>query len=494
MITKLKKQNLLQEATLLSASLFFSRLLLSIRGIIIPKFLGPALYGIYNGLFILPDFLIHFHFGSLSALKREIPFCYGKGDLPQAQRIRNIVFTQYMGTIFISAFLLFISTFFMRSRYSSEIIVSLWLISLLIVVQAFVDAFLENLLRTDNRFDILCKSEIFKSFFGFFLMIVMIWFWRLYGLIASVILSTVLKGAFIYYKTSYRLNWDWDFKELKRLLAIGFPIIVSLILLALYGSVDRLLIIRYLDSRQLGYYALALTISKFLLIAQTGAYGILEPKVYQLYGEKGEIEGLRKIVLEPMIFLTLVFPLLMGLAYIGSPYLIYLFLPKYLSSLTCVHIMILGSFFYIFLDGTYTFFVAINRQMLIVWIIGFWTLVSFGLNYLLIKKHWGIEGVAIGVTGVNVMAGYIFLVLTANHFIKGLRKKIELIIQLFLPYILIGLFLVLADYAWPVTGLLKKEWGTVILKVTLLFIFSSPFLWKGKKKITLVGVTKELKK
>ncbi len=474
-----------------SASLLFSRLLLSVRGIIIPKFLGPTLYGIYNGLFILPDFLIHFHFGSLSALKREIPFCYGKGDLLKAQRIRNIVFTQYMGTIVVTSILLGLSTFFLWNHYSSEIIISLWLICVLIVVQAFVDAFLENLLRTDSRFDVLSKSEIFKSFLGFFLMIGMIWLWQLYGLIASIILSTIFKGIYIYGKTNYQFSWIWDFTELKRLWAIGFPIIIGLILIALWTSIDRLVIIRYLDSRQLGYYALALTISKFLLIAQTGAYGILEPKIYQRYGEKSEIDGLRRIVLEPIIVLTLIFPLIMGLAYIGSPYLIHLFLPKYLPSLMCVHILILGSFFSIFLDGTYTFFVAINRQMLIVWIVGVCSLISFGVNFLLIKKGWGIEGVALGTTGVNILAGAIFLGFTLNRFFEGLKKKLGLLIRLFGPFLLVGFCLVLMDYLWPVSGLWRKEMGTIGLKGALLLFLTAPFLWSGKKKMAAPEVPRE---
>jgi O-antigen/teichoic acid export membrane protein len=397
-----------------------------------------------------------------------------------------------MVTILLSAFVLFVITFFLRNRYAPEIIVSLWLICLLVVIQAFVDVFLENLLRTDNRFDILSKSEIFKSFFGFFLMIVMIWLWHLYGLIASVILSTLSKGIYIYDKTAYRFSLVWDFSELRRLLIIGFPIIIGLILLALYNSVDRLVIVRYLDSRQLGYYALGLTISKFLLIAQTGAYGILEPKIFQRYGEKGEVQALRKIVLDPMIILTLFFPLVMGLAYIGSPYLIYLFLPKYLPSLSCVHIMILGSFFFIFMEGCYTFIVAINRQMLIVWTIGLLTLVSFGLNYLLIRRGWGIEGVALGITVINAVTACSFLCFTLNHFFKG-KEKIRFFSRLFIPFIIIGILLILMDHIWPVTGFLKKEWRTLILKGVLLFILSFPLLLLGKKWLVLLGTSDETK-
>jgi O-antigen/teichoic acid export membrane protein len=479
----LEKKKLLQDATLFSASLLLSRLLLSIRGIIIPKFLGPSLYGIYNGLFIIPDFLVHFHFGSLSALKREIPFCYGKGDLLQAQRIRNIVFTQYMGATVLAALLLFLTGIWLRGDYSSEIIISLWLISILVVIQAFVDAFLENLLRTDNRFDILSQAEIFKSFFGFFLLLIMIWYWGLAGLIASIILATVLKGVFIYKKTVYRLYWVWDFAELKRLIIIGFPIIVGLLLFAVYNSVDRMVIAKYLGSRPLGYYALGLTIAKFLLIAQGGVYGILEPRIYQRYSELGEIQRLKKIVLDPMLILTLFFPLVMGLAYIGSPYLVYLLLPKYVPSLGCIHILILGSFFFIFLEGAYTFIVAINRQMFIVWVIGFWTVAGFVLNYLLIVHGWGIEGVAAGTAGINLMAGITFLGLTINHFYQEVEEKIRIYFRLFFPFLWVGIPLVLMDRFWPISGSLQRDYGIIVLKGLILLIINIPLILMGKKKI-----------
>ncbi|MCG6534805.1 MAG: oligosaccharide flippase family protein, partial [Syntrophales bacterium LBB04] len=414
--------------------------------------------------------------------------CYGKGDIAQAQSIRDIVFSQYMGPIFASVAILFIVTFILRHSYSSEIIFSLWLVCLLVLVQAFVDSFLENLLRTDNRFDVLSKSEIFKSFIGFFLMIIMIWFWHLYGLIISIILSTLIKGIYIRTKTSYRLSWVWDFKELKRLSGIGFPIIAGIILIALFESVDRLVIIRYLDSRQLGFYALALTLSKFLLIALTGVYGILEPRVYQRYGEQGEIVALQNITIEPMIIFALLYPLFMGLAYIGAPYFLHLLLPNYLPSLTCVHIMIVGSFFSIFFLGTYTFIVAINRQILIVEVMTVGILISIGINVFLIKTGRGIEGVALGTIGVNILVCIVFLGFTLNHLLKKMTEKLALVIELFLPYSLVVFFLVLADFLWPVSGLLKEELGVIALKGTILLILTSPFFWRGKNKIQAFGI------
>ncbi len=253
---KSKQKKILQEATFLSASLLISRLLLSIRGIIIPKLLGPVDYGIYNGLLILPEYLLHFHFGSISALKREIPFCYGKNDLKQAQRIRNIVFSQYLGTIIVSVSIIGFFTFLYQDRFSYTMIVCLRLLCLLIFIQALVEVFLENVVRTDNQFSILSKSEIFKSLIGFGFMLIMIWYWHLYGLIVSLILSSLLKGGYIYYKTRYKFRWIWDFNELMRLLKIGFPILLGLILITIFGSIDRFMIIHYLDMKQLGVLCL----------------------------------------------------------------------------------------------------------------------------------------------------------------------------------------------------------------------------------------------
>jgi O-antigen/teichoic acid export membrane protein len=316
-------------------------------------------------------------------------------------------------------------------------------------------------------------------------MIVMIWFWHIYGAIASLLLALILKGVYILSKTDYKFSWVWDFIELKRLLAIGFPIIFGLIMITFFNSIDRFVIIKYLDTRQLGYYSLGLTISKFLLIIQTGAYGVLEPKVYRLYGEKGEIGPLKNIIWEPLYFMSLFFPVILGLVYVGSPYLLYLFLPKYLPSLVCMQIMILGSFFFIFVDGTYTFIVAINRQGFIIKVIAIGIAVNLVINYLLVRWGWGIEGVALGTTGVNMFIGLIYLVFTLNHFFKEFRQKIVMTIKLFSPFVLVGILVVFMDYFWPARGVLKQEIGMIVLKGFVLLVLSAPFLWTAKKKIKI---------
>jgi Na+-driven multidrug efflux pump len=118
-------------------------------------------------------------------------------------------------------------------------------------------------------------------------------------------------------------------------------------------------------------------------------------------------------------------------------------------------------------------------------------LANLGLNYFFITLGWGIEGVALGTMGINMIMGLIYLFFALNHFFKGLLKKTSALFQLFSPFIIVGVFLLVMDYFWPVQGVLKKEFGFIILKGLLLCSIMSPFLWKLKNKIKTLGVLSE---
>lgn len=126
----MKKRKFLRDAAFYSGSLFFARLLVSIRGILIPKFLGPTQYGVYNGLLIIPEYLLRVHLGTLDALMREIPFCYARQDYEKARLIRNTVFFQYLFTTSISILLILIGAIIFRSHLSPTVFYALIFICL----------------------------------------------------------------------------------------------------------------------------------------------------------------------------------------------------------------------------------------------------------------------------------------------------------------------------------------------------------------------------
>jgi len=481
-LKKLKKRKIVRDAALYSSSLFLTRFLISIRGIAIPKFLGPAQYGIYNGLLIIPEYLLRVHLGTLDALKREIPFCYGRKDFNRARLIRNTVFFQYLCTTTLSILLVLLISFLIRDHFPVSVFYSLVLICLWVFFLSF-ETFFDQVIRTESRFDILSRSEVFKSTIGLIAVLILIWFWGLYGLLGSLILASILKAGYIYVKLQYKAAWEFDFKELKRLTAIGFPIFVGGILYTVFYSVDRFIIIGYLEGQALGYYALALTVLNFLLIIQNGTYSVLEPKIYMLYGEKEDLQATRQLVLEALSGMTLFFPLILGLTYIAFPLLVLLFLPQYSPSITSIRIMVLGSFFFIFQSGTYNLLVAINRQTLIVKVVCLSIGVCYGSSYFLIGRGWGIEGVALSTMGANALAGIIFLLITLSLFVKEGKKKCYYLAHLFFPFVWVAALLMVMDHFWSLQGEWREDLFRVILKTGILFLFMVPFLWRLKKKI-----------
>ena len=349
--SKTTLRSVLPEITLFSVSLYLSKLLQSIRGIIIPKLLGPIQYGIYNGLMIIPDYLVHFHFGTISALKREVAFAHGRKDLSLANRIENMVFIQYIGLIFIFVFLIFISSFFLETHYPKLIINGLRILCPLILIQCIVDVYLEETLKAENRFEIVSKAEIFRSVSGFIIVISMVILWKLYGLLLGLTLALMLKGFYMLINWRHRFEWCWDKDELIRLIKIGFPIVLGLILMTSFESVDRIMVIKFLSTKQLGYYALALTIMKFLLIFQVGVYRVLEPKIYKFYAKVNEVKRMKDAVWQPLCIMVNVYPLIMGLVFISVPYFIHYLFPKYVQTVSCAQVMILGSFFFFWMKA-----------------------------------------------------------------------------------------------------------------------------------------------
>lgn len=478
------KGEFIKEAVLYSGSLLLTRFLLSIRGILIPRLLGPGQYGIYNSLLIIPEYLLHVHFGILDALKREIPFCYGRKDLNQAHLIRNIAFFQYFFTTSFSILVIFAMAFLFRSRLLPSVFYALVLICVWIFFLSF-ETFFSQVARTDNRFDILTHSEVFASLTGFLVMVFMIFFWGLFGLIGSLILTSILKAGYIYRVARYRIEWKWDSQELKRLLTIGFPMISGSILATVFNSVDRFIIITYLKSQELGYYALALTVSSFLLIVMNGTYGVLEPKIYRLYGEKKDLQAVRGLILEVLSGMSLIYPLILGLAYIFSPLVVFLFLPKYLPSLTCIRFMIIGSFFFIFQRGTYSFLLAINRQIIIVKVELIGIGVNFFLSYLLVHQGWGIEGVALATMGANALCGLIYLIFSLSFLFSRPSERSLYLRGLFPTFLLVVPGLILMDYLWDLQGEWKGDLCKIGLKTVCLLVLMAPFLWRLKEKVKL---------
>ena len=108
------KEELIKDVSVFSGSTILGKIILVVRGMITAKFLGPSMYGLWNGLSIILNYTAQLHLGTLNALNKEVPYYRVKGNLKKVDEIRNttLSFEIVNGVIFGLA--LFAISFFLQ--------------------------------------------------------------------------------------------------------------------------------------------------------------------------------------------------------------------------------------------------------------------------------------------------------------------------------------------------------------------------------------------
>lgn len=149
-------------------------------------------------------------------------------------------------------------------------------------------------------------------------------------------------GLFLRYRNQpQKANSKGNFVEIKELIQVGFPLLVSGYLLTLFQIADQSIIALKLGSEALGYY----TISKLILAAvpviPTTLSVLLYPRASAQYAITKNNKGLRSFYFKSLfINLIVVIPICI-LLYILIPFLVKTFLPNYIPGINSARINIL---------------------------------------------------------------------------------------------------------------------------------------------------------
>jgi O-antigen/teichoic acid export membrane protein len=128
--------------------------------------------------------------------------------------------------------------------------------------------------------------------------------------------------------------------ESARLLRIGFPMFFFNASALIIRSLDRLIILRYLGTRELGYYSLAVTAVTLLMYLPDSATYVFYPRLLKKMREGGDRpELIQDSVIGVLRILMVLTPALGGLAFLGARDLLQLVLPTYMAGATAVRVM-----------------------------------------------------------------------------------------------------------------------------------------------------------
>ncbi len=386
------RKEIIKDVSIFSGSTLLAKIILAIRGIITAKFLGPAMYGLWNALSIIFTYAGQAHLGTLNALQKEVPYYRAKGENSRADEISNTVLSFEIVSGAVIGIVIFIISFFIQA--SAAVIIGLRVVSVIVLLQ-LVEYFYYTLLRTEKKFVILSKLTVLYAVVAVVLITPLVIFYNIYGLFVVVLMMPVLLILVYRRQTDFRFRFVFKSNEIKRLLGIGFPILGMILLYGFFRGIDKIMIIGLLGKVDLGYYSIAVMVSNVLFLAPRSVADSISPRMFGKLGETENIKDITVYLIKPTIVQAYLIPVLTGLAIIAAEVVLRIFLAEYLVSYKLIVILAFGTFFMSVPMLAWSYIVAINKQRNILPLFVAAIVLSISLNYLFISLGMGVSGVAI---------------------------------------------------------------------------------------------------
>ena len=475
------KDRIIKYNLLYSFSTFLAKIFGFIRSIIVARFLGPSLYGLWNALSIILEYSRYSNLGVINAMNREVPFYRGKGDAVKVSQIRNIGFSMAVLPSSIMGLALILISLFMVGRVGTEWVVTLRVIAILVLMKQLYD-FFQLLFRSNNDFSFLSKVLLLFSLSDLTLITILVIRFGFYGFLWAIVLNYIWIIGYIFYRIrhKYHLSFYWNKSLWIYLLKIGILITLIGVVVNLRTTIDRLMIIKFLGVTYLGYFGISYILVQFVFLIPSALSQIIYPRLVEKYGfSNQDTNTLRKYIEISTLTLAYSMPLLIGEIFLLLPFGVRLFLPQYIPGIVAAQITVLGLFF--FSAGTMAgnFLITTNRL--------YWYLkcsiaaviINFILDYIFLKAGLGIKGVALGGVLITSFIYTSFILGSVIfHYLKDGFKTILYLMKVYFPFFYsLGLLLML-NYL-----------GLHIVNKTIIFaILCLPLFWKLEKETKMVSL------
>lgn len=340
LLKELKKRSgehiLFISVTMLTAGIQF------LYSIYVKMYIVPSEYGIYSTCLLLQTYLTYLQLGTLNAFNRDYSQIIGAKKHEQAKKYRDTVFS-FLLVIFGLALVCVIVSIIVIAKYVSMDIRFCYgyiLISVITVI-TIIENFGNYRCRIDKGFtypSLVTLFELLAIPVGFFLIPYM-GYYAIY--IVSII--TMLIGIFLYYKCSYKdIEIKIDFKLLREILISGMPLLINSLIWTVVNSIDKFVILGFLDTEALGIYGIAQNAFSYMILVPSALSQLFYAQMGKKYGETGQKSDLNSVAIRYTAILGGVTSTMALIAYFFFPLLVERIMPNYTSGISSAQILILG--------------------------------------------------------------------------------------------------------------------------------------------------------
>ena len=429
----------------------------AVTSLLFRMLLNPAQMGVWHALKLLISYGNYANLGISKGAVREFTVALGRRDTEEAERGLSLAFTvNTLTSLLYGAVLLGAGIWIgwhadgpWSGPWSGVWATGLAVVGVMAVVSRWT-TFHITILRAKQAFTTTSQVAVLEGVLTLVVCGLATWRFGLPGLYFGTL--GVLAGTLLFVRSrrAVTLRWTLDAAEIRRLIAIGAPIMLAGTIYSLFRSLDKLMILGYFPDRefQLGCYCVALMVSGQLFGLGNMLAMVMAPRLGEKYGQSQNRRDVARLAARATELLAFAMGGVAALAIVAGPPVLARLLPAYRTGLAPLPWLGAGVVALVLALPASQYLVAIDRQRrALIAVTLAMGLAAVG-NHVALRSGFGLVGVA-AATAIGY-AAYFALVLKTSLWIELDRSErmryVTMLILALGPTL--GLAVVL-EFLWP---------------------------------------------
>ncbi|OYV95889.1 MAG: hypothetical protein B7Z73_01695 [Planctomycetia bacterium 21-64-5] len=271
-----------------------------VNSLVLRAALTPAQMGVWQGLKLLLGYANYTNLGVSKGAARELAIAVGSGETARAQQGLNQACTVNTVTSLVYGIALAAAGLWL-ARDRGGLAADGWPVGLLalgalVVVQRHL-TFHVTILRCKQSFALTSWASLVEGSLTLGLAGLGAWRWGLPGLYGGTLLTLLATLGYLHWRGVGPLRLAWQWSEIRRLVAIGGPILLGGVAMALLQSLDKLMILAFSSNREfdLGCYSTPLLITGQIYGLANMFALVVAPRYGELFGRTGRCDEVARL-------------------------------------------------------------------------------------------------------------------------------------------------------------------------------------------------------
>lgn len=417
-------RKLIRESALFAIAQYLMRLGLMLRGIIAARWLGPELYGAWNALQLIMDYGGNSHLGTYQGIDQLAPGRIVDGDPARLRRLKRAAI--FNGIALSVVFGIGVVLYLLRGEASGKIL-EFWgmggvLVALVIVLLTSIAFVHLSLLRAHDRIPVVSGFFLLQGAIGVVLGLSLIPSLGLWGLLWGWLTGTLAGILFVRLRAPGLVPLlPVPSRAGLQLLRTGLPMFVFTASRFVMRTLDRVVILRFLGTLELGYYSLTMMALTLLMYLPDSVAYVLYPQLLrQFRASGGDPASIRDRLDRATVALSLLLPLLCGVGFLAAPVVVEWILPKFLPGAPVVRVVVFGAPGLALAGISAIALMTLEKRLWLIPTSIAITALTAWLDYYAVQSGYGIMGVAWVTLSVYLLNGVVLFLLAMSNFRRSL--------------------------------------------------------------------------